>query len=128
MPATTSPNSPWDDTEKKKRMWIMIAGPHSSGARTAEQKLSNLERLSRAGLALFEKGQVPIIGVNNALLLIAVAGEHAFEKIMMPLSTALIARCDACLRIGGASKGADLEMEMFERAGKPIYRSVDEIS
>jgi hypothetical protein len=109
-------------------MWIMITGPYSSGARTAEQKLSNLERLNRAGLALLEKGHVPIIGVNNALPLIAVAGEHAFEKIMMPLSMALIARCDACLRIGGASNDADQEMEMFERAGKPIYRSVDEIS
>jgi hypothetical protein len=111
-----------------EHMWIMIAGPYSSGASATEQRLGNLEALNRAALALFEKGHVPIIGVNNALPLIAVAGNQAFEKIMMPLSMALIERCDACLQIGGTSKGADQEVEMFKRAGKPVYRSIDEIS
>jgi hypothetical protein len=115
-------------TSKNQPLWIMIAGPYSSGARTTEERRSNLERLNRAGLALFEKGHVPVIGVNNALPLIALAGDAAFERIMMPLSAALIARCDACLRIGGPSKGADEEVEIFKKAGKPVYRSVDEIS
>jgi hypothetical protein len=114
--------------KKKEPLWIMIAGPYSSGARTSDERHSNLEQLNRAGLALFEKGHVPVIGVNNALPLIAVAGDQASEAIMMPLSTALIARCDACLRIGGASKGADEEVELFKKAGKPVYTSVDEIS
>jgi hypothetical protein len=114
--------------EKKQPLWIMIAGPYSSGARTSGERHGNLEQLNRAGLTLFEKGHVPIIGVNNALPLITVAGDQAYEAIMIPLSTALIARCDACLRIGGASKGADEEVKLFKKAGKPVYTSVDEIS
>ena len=45
----------------------------------------------------------------------------------MPLSLALAERCDAFLRIGGASVGADQEMARFIAAGKPVYRSVEEI-
>jgi hypothetical protein len=114
-------------TPTKEPLWIMIAGPYSSGARTTKERRNNLETLNRAGLALYEKGHVPIIGVNNALPLIAIAGDQAFEAIMMPLSTALVSRCDACLRVGGPSKGADQEVEIFKRAGKPVYRSVDEV-
>lgn len=113
--------------KKNEPMWIMIAGPYSSSARTIEERRANLETLNRAGLALFEKSHVPIIGVNNALPLISIAGDQAFEAIMMPLSTGLVSRCDACLRVGGASKGADQEVEIFKRAGKPVYRSVTEI-
>ena len=47
--------------------------------------------------------------------------------IMMPLSLALAERCDACLRVGGPSKGADDEMERFRAAGKPVYRTLSEI-
>ena len=46
---------------------------------------------------------------------------------MAPMSLALVARCDACLRIGGASRGADDEVKLFEAAGKPVYRSLAEI-
>jgi hypothetical protein len=47
---------------------------------------------------------------------------------MMPLSLALADRCDAFLRIGGASVGADQEMARFVAAGKRVFRSVDEIA
>ena len=46
----------------------------------------------------------------------------------MPLSLALAERCDAFLRIGGASVGADQEMARFAAAGKSgVPRSVEEI-
>jgi len=40
---------------------------------------------------------------------------------MMPLSLALIDRCDACLRLPGASAGVDREVARFRNAGKPVY-------
>lgn len=46
---------------------------------------------------------------------------------MMPLFLALAERCDAVLRIGGASAGADQEMARFVAAGKRAFRLVEEI-
>jgi hypothetical protein len=46
---------------------------------------------------------------------------------MMPLSLALTERCDAFLRVGGNSLGADQEMARFAAAGKRVFRSVEEV-
>ncbi|MFY9825857.1 MAG: DUF4406 domain-containing protein [Thermoanaerobaculia bacterium] len=105
----------------------MISGPYAHGAPTPEDRAANLRALNRAALELFEKGHVPLIGVNLALPMIEAAGETAYEKIMMPLSLALIERCDACLRIGGASLGADEEVECFRRLGRAVFYSLDEL-
>lgn len=103
----------------------MIAGPYRSATRTSEERAANLRALNEAALAVFRRGHVPIIGVNLALPVIEAAGEGAYDEIMMPLSLALAARCDAVLRVGGASNGADEEVRRFEQAGKPVYRSLD---
>ena len=108
-------------------MWIMIAGPYSSGAPSPEARAANLRVLNQAALEIFEMGHVPVIGVNMALPMIEAAGEGAYERIMMPLSLSLVDRCDACLRIGGASSGADEEAERFRRLGRPVFFSLDEI-
>ena len=110
-------------------MWIMVGGPYGTGARTAAERAANLARMNDAALAVWRKGHVPIIGVNLALPIIEAAGGGAAAdaEIMMPLSLALADRCDAFLRIGGASVGADQEMARFVAAGKTVFRSVDEI-
>jgi hypothetical protein len=59
--------------------------------------------------------------------MIRVAGEAAFDELMMPMSLAAAERCDACLRIGGASRGADDEVARFRRRGLPVYFSLDEV-
>jgi hypothetical protein len=46
---------------------------------------------------------------------------------MMPLSLALAERCDAILRLPGASAGADEEVARFAAAGKPVFHALDEI-
>jgi len=111
----------------KKPLWIMIAGPYGSGAKTQTAKDANLKILNEAALKIFRMGHVPIVGVNNAQHLIALAGASGFDEIMMPLSLALSERCDCCLRIGGASKGADEEVARFRARGKPVYFSIEEI-
>jgi len=85
--------------------------------------------MDKAALAVWRKGHVPVIGVNLALPIVEAAGGDpaANAEIMMPLSLALAARCDAFLCIGGASVGADQEMARFVAAGKPVFRSVDEV-
>ena len=105
----------------------MVAGPYRSGAATAEARARNLADLNRAALALFRAGHVPVIGVNLALPLIEAAGEAAFDEIMMPLSLRLVERCDACLRVGGPSQGADEEVARFRASGRPVYGRLEEV-
>jgi len=108
-------------------MWIMVSGPYTAGAPTAEARAANLEAMNRASLEVLARGHLPLVGVNVALPLIRVAGEARFDELMMPISLAVAARCDACLRIGGPSRGADDEVALFRAAGKPVYFSLDEI-
>jgi len=107
----------------------MIGGPYGTGARDAADRAANLSRMNDAALAVFRKGHVPIIGVNLALPVIAAAGgaADAETEIMMPLSLALAERCDAFLRVDGASTGADQEMARFVAAGKPVFRTIEEV-
>lgn len=114
-------------SDLKQPLWVMIAGPYSSGAKTLAEIENNLRKLNEAALAVFEKGHVPLLGVNNAMPLIKIAGEDRFDDIMMPLSLALAERCDCCLRVGGPSKGADREVERFKSKNKPVFFSADHL-
>jgi hypothetical protein len=110
-------------------MWIMVSGPYRAGGADSATQSENLRVLNEAAIALFRAGHVPVIGVNMALPMIDAAGnsDASYDAIMMPVSLALAERCDACLRVGGPSKGADDEMAKFKAAGRPIYRSVGDV-
>jgi hypothetical protein len=108
-------------------MWIMVAGPYRSGSSDPAIWVQNLRRLNDAAYQVFQKGHIPIIGVNLALPIIDSAGQEMYEPIMVPVSLGLTERCDAVLRIAGASRGADDEVKRFEDRGLRVFRSVDEI-
>ncbi len=105
-------------------MWIMIAGPYTATVSDAERE-ANLQVLNQAALAVLRMGHTPVIGVNMALPVIAAGG--GYDEVMMPLSLALAERCDACLRVGGPSAGAEAEMDRFRARGLPIYAGLDEV-
>ena len=54
-------------------------------------------------------------------------GRYVAQVMGMPVSLALTERCDACLRIGGPSKGADEEADRFLAAGRPVFSSLAEL-
>ena len=108
-------------------MWIMIAGPYGTGAKTQADREANLLALNRTAYEVFRKGHVPIIGVNLALPIIEAAGPQMYDSVMMPLSLALADRCDAILRIEGCSAGADDEVERVRARGGRVYHNVTEI-
>ena len=108
-------------------MWIMVSGPYTTGAATTEQRASNLRAMNRAAYELLRRGHVPVIGVNLALPIIWAVGPERFDEIMMPLSLAAAERCEAVLRIGGPSVGADREVEAISSRGGAVYRSLEEI-
>ncbi len=112
---------------QQRSLWIMVAGPYSSGAPDEDARKANHRTLNQAALAVFEKGHIPIIGVNLALPMVEEAGHARFDELMMPLSLAVAERCDACLRIGGPSQGADQEVERFKARGLPVYFSTDDV-
>ena len=45
----------------------------------------------------------------------------------MPISLALADSCDAILRIGGSSAGADQEVARLKAEGKRVYVDIDDI-
>ena len=108
-------------------MWIMVAGPYRSGSSDPSVWKRNLRHLNDAAYQVFKKGHLPIIGVNLALPVIEGAGQDQYQQIMVPMSMGLTERCDAVLRIAGASRGADQEVERFQARGLTVFRSVDEI-
>lgn len=111
----------------QERMWIMIAGPYGFKAKNDEDRRTNLSKLNSAAVAVFQKGHIPIIGVNMALPMIEAAGDGSYSEIMMPISLGLCERCDAILRLEGDSSGADREVAEFEKRGLTVYRRIEEI-
>jgi hypothetical protein len=107
-------------------MWIMIAGPYSSDGADQATRAERLREMNLAAYEVFRRGHTPVIGVNMALPIIE-TGEGSYEELMMPISFALAEKCDAILRIGGPSKGADDEVETIRAKGGAVFRSLEEI-
>ena len=114
-------------------MMILIAGPYRSGTGDDKAKMAaNLKALEEAAWPIFEKGHVPMIGEWVALPVLAGAGGDAvggpvYDKVMHPSAHRLLEKCDAVLRLPGASAGADNDVRIANARGIPVYRSLDEI-
>ena len=54
-------------------------------------------------------------------------GDEIFNEIFHPISRRIVAKCDGCLRIGGASSGADEMVALAKHHGKPCSFSLAEI-
>ncbi len=109
------------------RWLVMVAGPYRSGAADAHGRREHLRALERAAYEVFRKGHVPLVGVNVALPLVEVAGKERYDEIMTPLCLRLADRCDAVLRVGGPSAGADAEVERIRDRGGRVLHSLDEL-
>jgi len=116
-----------------KPLMILVAGPYRSGTDDRHELLeANVRAMSDMALRLFRAGHLPVLGEWFALPLIEHAGsgrigDDVFNEIFHPISRRIIAKCDACLRIGGASKGADEMVSLARAAGKPVYLHYEEI-
>ncbi len=114
-------------------MLILIAGPYRSGTNDDPQRIQkNLDNLEAMAVPIFQKGHVPLIGEWVALPIMKLAGSKAigdkvWDEIQYPVAHRLLEKCDAVLRIEGASKGADMDVEIARSRGLPIYRTLDEI-
>jgi len=112
-------------------MLILIAGPYRSGTNDDPQLMQqNLSRLETVALPLFRKGHIPMIGEWVALPLMQLAGstqpgDAVWEEVQYPVAHRLLDKCDAVLRLQGASKGADEDVRIAREKGLKVYFSVD---
>jgi hypothetical protein len=118
---------------KQKMMTILIAGPYRSGTNDDPLLMEqNLRRLEEVALPLFRAGHIPIIGEWLALPLLKVAGskypgDEAYEEILYPVAGRLLTKCDAVLRLEGASKGADEDVRLAKERGLPVYYMLEDV-
>ena len=114
-------------------MVILIAGPYRSGTNDDPALMQkNLDHLESVALPLFRKGHVPMIGEWVALPLIKLAGstrpgDAAWEEIQYPVAHRLLEKCDAVLRLEGASKGADEDVRVALERGLQVYFRLEDV-
>src|SRR3954462_779377 len=120
-------------SEQTESLMILIAGPYRSGTGDLPSKLAaNVRAMEEYALPLFRAGHVPIVGEWLALPLVDLAGstqigDAAFNEIFHPIAERLLARCDAVLRVGGASHGADQMVESARKRGLQVFTQLQEI-
>ena len=116
-----------------KPLMVLVAGPYRSGTNDDPVLISkNVAAMTEASLQLFRAGHLPVMGEWFALPLIEHAGSTAigdavFNEIFHPIARRLVAKCDACLRIGGPSTGADDIVALARQYGKAVYFNVQQL-
>jgi len=116
-----------------KAMLILIAGPYRSGTNDNPDLIQkNVELMESYALPIFRAGHIPILGEWLALPLVALVGSQhigdgAFNEVFHPIAVRLLEKCDAVLRIGGPSAGADEMVRVGRSLGLRIYTALVEI-
>lgn len=116
-----------------KSMMILVAGPYRSGTNDDPALIAaNVRAMNEAALQLYRAGHLPVLGEWFALPLIETAGSKAmgdeiFTEIFHPVVVRLLQHCDACLRIGGPSQGADEMVRVAQSLGQKIFYRIEDI-
>ena len=116
-----------------KPMMILIAGPYRSGTNDDPSLIKrNVEEMQSYALPIFRAGHIPVLGEWLALPLAELAGsreigDEAFNEVFHPIAIRLLEKCDAVLRVGGPSTGADEMVRVGRTLGLNIYGALAEI-
>jgi len=114
-------------------LMILVAGPYRSGTNDNPDLISaNVKAMTTVALELHRKGHLPVMGEWFALPLIEEAGskgigDNVFNEIFHPIAIRLIDHCDAILRIGGPSAGADEMVKVGKLKNKIIFLNKEQI-
>lgn len=120
-------------SQTDKPLLVLIAGPYMSGTEGDPAKIAaNRALLEAQALPVYERGHLPLIGEWLALPIIHAAGGRAhgdavFEAYQYPVAQRLLERCDAVLRLPGASRGADMDVARAQALGLPVYFSAADL-
>lgn len=113
---------------------ILVAGPYRSGTNDDPKRIAdNVRQMTEVALQVYRMGHLPVMGEWFALPLIEAAGsaklgDEVFNEIFHPVAVQLLDHCDAVLRIGGPSSGADEMVSGGIARGKLIFRDIGQIT
>jgi hypothetical protein len=116
-----------------KPLMILIAGPYRSGTGDDPDKLAaNVRAMEAFALPIYQAGHLPVLGEWFALPLLHLAGSQqigdaVYNKLFHPIAQRLLEKCDAVLRVGGPSQGADLMVSTAHALGLRVFTSLEEI-
>jgi hypothetical protein len=119
--------------ERSRPLLILVAGPYRSGTGDDPAKMkANVRAMEELALPLFRAGHLPVVGEWLALPLIDLAGSRkvgdaAFNEIFHPIAERLVSHCDAILRIGGPSAGADEMVRLAQAQGRIVYHRLQDV-
>jgi len=114
-------------------LMILVAGPYRGGTGDDPERIAaNHRAIQLACLELFRAGHLAVNGEDLALPLAELAGstrvgDAAFDEVFHPMGRRLVARCDAVLRLPGASAGSDEMVELARARGAAVYTDVDQV-
>jgi hypothetical protein len=54
-------------------------------------------------------------------------GDAIYDEILYPIANRLLSRCDAVLRLPGASKGADEDVRLANERGLSVSYSIEDV-
>ena len=120
-------------TKPSDALLILIAGPYRSGTNDDPALMrKNVEEMESYALPIFRAGHIPVLGEWLALPLVHLGGskrvgDEVFNEVFHPIAVRLLEKCDAVLRVGGASTGADEMVRVGRSLGLSIYTSLAEI-
>ena len=112
---------------------ILIAGPYRSGTNDDPILIkNNVQQMAAYALPIFRAGYIPILGEWLALPLVELGGskkigDEVFNDVFHPIAVRLLEKCDAVLRVGGASTGADEMVRVGRNLGLAIYETLEDI-
>ncbi len=120
-------------SQEVRPMMILIAGPYRSGTNDDPEKIkANVRVMEAFALPIYRAGHIPMLGEWPALPLVEWAGskrigDDVFNEIFHPLAVRLLSRCDAVLRVGGPSAGADEMVSIAQKLGLKLYYNLEDI-
>jgi hypothetical protein len=116
-----------------RSLMILVAGPYRSGTDGDPTRIqANVDAMTAVSLELYERGHLPVMGESFALPLIGAAGatgryDDAGATLFHPIAERVLSRCDACLRVGGPSEGADRMVRVALELGKAVYHDITDV-
>ena len=119
---------------RKRGLQILVAGPYRSGTGDDPVLMArNVAAMQAVCLPLYAAGHMPVLGEWLALPMLALAGstqvgDSVYDTLFHAHAERLLSHCDAVLRIGGASQGADRMVAVAQELGLPVYCSLEEIA
>ncbi len=119
--------------EEGRSLMILIAGPYRSGTGDDPALLArNVALMESCVLPLYAAGHLPVLGEWLALPTLALAGSQrigdvVYQDLFHAHALRLLGRCDAVLRVGGASDGADLMVARARSLGLAVFHDMAEV-